>query len=111
MEVKSEYQGQLVAVIPPFMARSDKELENYESMKLKRDNVGKVARFIGLRVGIPVWVIDVQSLRTEGEWYTLRQHWYREPLYNSKGEYTREYSRRLEVEFMEMLKAFEVQMY
>jgi hypothetical protein len=93
------------------MPRSDKELENYESMKLKRDDVGKVARFIGLRVGVPVWVIDVQSLRTDGDWYTLRQQWYREPLYNSKGEYTREYSRRLEVEFMEMLKAYEVQMY
>jgi hypothetical protein len=45
------------------------------------------------------------------DWYTLRQHWYREPLYNSKGEYTREYSRRLEFEFMEMLKAYEVQTY
>ncbi len=64
-----------------------------------------------VRVGIPVWITDVQSLRTDGDWYTLRQHWYREPLYNSKGEYTREYSRRLEAEFMEMLKAFEVQMY
>jgi len=111
LEVQSEYQGQLVVVIPPFMPRSDKELENYENMKLKRENVGKVARFIGLRVGVPVWIIDVQSLRTEGDWYTLRQHWYREPLYNSKGEYTREYSRRLEFEFMEILKAYEVQMY
>ncbi len=111
MEVQSEYQGQLVVVIPPFMPQSDKELENYENMKLKRDNVCKVARFIGLRVGVPVWIIDVQSLRTDEDWYTLRQHWYREPLYNSKGEYTREYSRRLEFKFMEILKAYEVQMY
>jgi hypothetical protein len=49
LEVQSEYQGQLVVVIPPFMPRSDKELENYENMKFKRDNVGKVARFIGLK--------------------------------------------------------------
>ncbi len=81
--------------------------------KEKHDNVSKLARWAGLRLGVPrlgvpVWVIDIQSLRMGRDWYIMRQHWYQEALYNIKGESTREYSCRLEFEFMEIRAAYDV---
>ena len=104
--LRETYQGVIGVVIPPFAAQTQEEQDSYEKLKVQRNVVSLVARLTGLLLGTPVWSLDMQGARRESGWYTSYPHFYRESIYNSHMERTREYHRRLEEEFRGVLGAY-----